>query len=133
MARNTQIRKCSINASVMEYPYDCIEDECCGYTIKDIQRPILVDEELADAGDFPKNIAEHFWVSEGNNDTAPWHSIGVLTNGNYFYYTASCDYTGFDCQGEMRLFVSSSYANLIEHALDQEVYRKYLAETAAFN
>lgn len=129
MSRNTAIRKHVSDTAAMEYPY-AFTNELNAYGVKDILRPIPVETGQADAGDFPKNIHEHFWISEGERDGRPWHSIGLLKNGNYFYYTASCDYTGFDCQGEMRLYVSASYANIIKHALSDEVYRQYLKETS---
>ena len=76
-----------------------------------------MDEEPCDAGDFPKNIAEYYWIHEGKRDEETWHLLCRLKNGCYAYYRASCDYTGFDCQGMMQLFVSRSAQRIFEEAM----------------
>lgn len=115
----------------MTYPYSYI-DEFNGphsnYPITAILYPILVETEAerADPGDFPKNIQEHFWVRVGENDGDSWLSAGQLTNGAYFYYSGGCDYTGFDCQGGMNLWVSKSWKNIVDHAMTEEEYELYI-------
>jgi len=37
-------------------------------------------------------------MDEGENDEEPWIIYGKLKNGEWFYLTAGCDYTGWDCQ-----------------------------------
>jgi hypothetical protein len=114
--------------AVMDYPYTYIDDEYQEhYSLDEIRRPILVEAEgvQADAGDFPKNIQEHFWVRVGENDGDSWLSVGLLTNGNYFFYEGGCDYTGFDCSGGMSLWVSKSWENIVDHAFTEEVYELY--------
>ncbi len=117
----------------MEYPYSCIgpenESDCWGYGIDEIRREILIEEEEADAGDFPHNIAEHFWIREGCHDGDEWMACGLLTNGNYFFYTGGCDYTGFDCQGFMQLWVSESWKNIVDHAMTEKEYNLYVEQT----
>jgi len=107
----------------MEYPYSFIGSY---YEVSEILRPIPVDIEQADAGTFPSNIREHLWIEEGENDGRPWKALGRLENGNYFFYTASCDYTGFDCQGMMRLWVSHTFDNILFHAMTEEERSAYL-------
>ena len=113
----------------MWYPYGYIEESTEGYyshyNLDAIRRPILVEPEQAPAGDFPHNIQEHFWIRLGENDGDSWISCGVLTNGNYFLFTGSCDYTGFDCQGGMNLWVSSSWQNIVDHGMGETIYRYY--------
>ncbi len=112
----------------MGYPYRFIGPED-GYTLESIRRGILVEKEESAAGDFPHTIREHFWIRGGEHDGDSWISCGELDNGNYFFYTASCDYTGFDCQGGMNLWVSSSWKNIIDHAMPEGHYKLYLEQT----
>lgn len=115
---------------IMEYPFSYIgRDEWgCDYALADIVRPIMVETEAeaADAGDFPKNIKDFFWVRGGERDGDSWLAAGQLTNDNYFFYTGGCDYTGFDCQGGMNLWVSKSWKNIVDHAMTQWDYETYL-------
>ena len=132
MSRNVNIRKMDGVKGwerTMLYPYSCIGDEWMAYRIEDIRRPILVEEKEADAGNFPTNIQEHFWIRPGENDGDDWLSCGVLNNGAYFFYTGGCDYTGFDCQGGMSLWVSNSWQNIVEHAMSEGEYELYLQQT----
>ncbi len=113
---------------IMVYPYSYINDEFeTRYDLKNILRDIYIEkkEDRAEVGDFPKNIRRHFWVSCGERDERPWISCGQLDNDAYFFYTGSCDYTGFDCQGGMRLWVSTSWKNIIDHAMSQGEYEQY--------
>ncbi len=114
----------------MRYPYQYIgyTNYQLRYTLDIIRKDILVEtvEERAEAGDFPKNIENHFWARCGENDEKPWISCGQLTNGAYFFYTGSCDYTGFDCQGGMCLWVSKSWKNIVDHAMTEQNYKDYL-------
>ena len=132
MSRSYTIRKMNgvhhLQGS-MAYPYSCIGDEWMAYRLDDIRRPIPVEQEQADAGDFPKNIQEHFWIRPGENDGDAWMACGVLTNGNYFFYTGSCDYTGFDCQGSMRLWISKLWQNIVDHAMSRADYGLYESQT----
>lgn len=133
MARSSVLRKMlGVQHAVgaMESPYLWVGDTEEGYGLEDIRRPIVTEEEAADVGDFPKNIAEHYWVRPGQNDGDSWLACGVLTNGAYFFFRGGCDLTGFGCQGGMSLWVSRSWANIVEHAMDQEEYELYLAQTA---
>ncbi len=89
-----------------EYPFSCInEDILYYYNLADITKG-FVDEEPVDAGNFPTNITDVYWIHEGENDGDAWECLCKLENGLYAYYRASCDYTGFDCQGEMELHLT---------------------------
>ena len=61
---------------------------------------------------------------DGENDGPSWEvicryqtSIGV----KYVYYTAWCDYTGFDCRGGADIYLCDNYQALIHHCVTQGV------------
>lgn len=116
------------NIKSLEYPFSFIqgigpyEDE--GYDINDmiIPMPGEPEEEL---GNFPNNIQKYLWVYEGANDEEPWLALVQLNNGNYAFYRGECDYTGFECQSLMELYVSKSLETLVRMAMTNEDYRKY--------
>ncbi len=97
--------------SVLDYPFSFIsvggmsaaEDDL--YYVKDFCRG-LIGEESCDPGSFPHNIVEFYWIHEGAHDEEAWACLCKLDNGYYAFYLARCDYTGFDCQGEMILYVA---------------------------
>ncbi len=70
-------------------------------------------EEPINMEEFPHNITEYYWIHEGENDEEAWHVICKTSNDAYVYYTASCDYTGFDCQGSMAMWASRDKQTLI--------------------
>lgn len=135
MSRSSVIRKMNgvqHAEACMLYPYNYIgeEDYGCDYALDNIRRSIMTEAAEADAGDFPQNIQEHFWIRPGQNDGDSWMACGVLSNGNYFFFTGGCDYTGFGCRGGMNLWVSSSWGAIVEHAMCQSDYDLYVENTA---
>ena len=40
-----------------------------------------------------------YYHQRGHNDAEAWCFIARMDDGMYVYFRASCDYTGFDCQG----------------------------------
>jgi hypothetical protein len=119
----------------MDYPFSQIsqksDDPYYYYDVAEILKPILVEtpEEKADPGPFPTNIQDYFWIQPGENEGQDWIACGTLTNGAFFFYKGWCDYTGFDCQGGMDLYVSKSWANIVNHAMIQDDYLKYMNQT----
>jgi hypothetical protein len=77
-------------------------------------------EKECGIGDFPKNIKRCYFIQEGENDGIPWNLLCYLDNGVYVYMSAWCDYTGFDCQGEIILWSSKKIQTLIDMALSNE-------------
>lgn len=106
------------NLKALEFPFMFINDMLKTFTVSEIVRG-FPDEEPCEVGDFPKNIAEYYWIHEGERDEETWHLLCRLDNGLYAYYYASCDYSGFDCQGMMRLFVSKNALRIFEEAMSQ--------------
>lgn len=111
------------NKKVLEYPFSYI-GYGTDYRVSGFQRG-LIDEAPLDCGDFPNNITQFFWISEGKNDERPWYCLCQLDNGIYAFYRAFCDYTGFDCQGGMQLFVSRDLRKLFYEGMtskERELY-----------
>jgi hypothetical protein len=111
-----------------DYPFAFFDDY--------FKRPIcpkrvpMESHQSYDVGNFPENIKTVFWCHEGENDEDGWSLLAQLENGLYIYFYAWCDYTGFDCQGGMELWASSSYENLIEYAISEYIYHEeYMKET----
>lgn len=44
------------------------------------------------------DVAEIIKADEGENDGSSWLAVGVLKDGRFFFLSAWCDYTGWDCQ-----------------------------------
>jgi hypothetical protein len=104
------------NTKALEYPFSFIGDKEYQYAVSDFCKGII-HEEPHDPGNFPLNIEEYYWIHEGKNDEESWYCLCKLDNGLYAFYSARCDYTGFDCQGEMRLCVSKDLSILFKYGL----------------
>jgi len=46
-----------------------------------------------------KQVVQVYYVVPGENDGANWTFLIKHKNGNFVFFDAGCDYTGFDCQG----------------------------------
>lgn len=130
-----------VDAGAVEYPLSCISKEGdeefnwgMEFHTKDFVEG-LIDEEEFDIGDFPKNIAEHYWVHEGHNDTDAWYLFCkiALPDGAdaYAFYRASCSFTGFDGQGTMKMIVSKDAKKLFYEGMTDGERRMLLAEKTA--
>lgn len=93
-----------------------------------VTRPIpgQPDEPI---GKFPSNIEHYYWIHEGVNDEEPWMCLCKLDNDVYVFYKGECDYTGFDCQGNMQIYASREPSVLLQMAMTTNEYNKYVAET----
>lgn len=95
-----------------------------------ILKPLVGQEEIVLADDaFPTEVAEYLWIHPGENDEEPWKAVGRLESGVHFFYKAECDYTGFDCQGGMELYVAKDLRTLIDLAMGIRDYDQWMAET----
>lgn len=109
----------NLNLKALEYPLSFINDKY--YSLESICTG-LIEEEPIEPGDFPNNIVEYYWIHEGENDgmgdDGTWHLLCKVMAEDlveaYVYYTASCDYTGFDCQGSMRMYISQNASALLD-------------------
>ncbi len=84
----------------------------------------------AEMDEFPNSVAEYLWVHEGEHDGESWLAIGHLACGKWFFFKAYCDYTGFDCQGDMKLYIVGEFADLIQMALGNSDYDLWIEQTA---
>ena len=137
MERNSELR---IGNSIGDYQY--VEP-----TLSDLDEPIeiLINDGYScdnvpmpglpeiDPGNFPYNVDKVLWSHEGEHDGEEWLMIALNKEGNYIFFKAACDYTGFDCQGFMKIYVCEKYKDLIKYALDEEDYRSYISETRKMN
>lgn len=108
--------------SELEYPFTSLLDPYGGYDMEPTPIPGQPEESI---GAFPKNIAEYYWCFGGTNDDAPWRCFCRLDTGVFVFYIASCDYTGFDCQGDMKVWASRDPSVLIQYAMSDEDYMLY--------
>ena len=67
---------------------------------------------FSEAGLDPTAIDFIYAADEGENDGASWICAGKLKEGDYFFLTAWCDYTGWDCQAGGELFTNKSKKEL---------------------
>jgi hypothetical protein len=78
--------------------------------------------------DLDNDIRVVYMYQEGEHDIKPWYFIGLIENTKgiyYVYYEADCDYTGFDCQGSMTLYISKYLDRIIRFALPENVRTKF--------
>lgn len=125
--RVTELRQQSdIRPEALEYPFLCLQQGYCGYEATPKSIP---GQESVDIGDFPNNIQHYYWIHEGINDEEPWMTLCRLTNGAYVFYKGECDYTGFECRGNMEMYSSMDPAILITYALSIRDYDAYIKDT----
>jgi hypothetical protein len=123
--------------SALEYPFSYIkgsENNCDGFAwgwdTNNFTEGVL-SEEKCDAGNFPNNIVEFYWIHEGHNDEDAWELLCKLDNGNFAFYSAWCDYTGFDCRGGMKLIVSKDLRRLFYDGMSESNREKCLKDKLA--
>ena len=125
------------DSAAFSYPFSCIssgeEDSWCPtYDTDDFCEGLLGEEKDGlSCGKFPGNIVEFYWLHEGHNDEDAWECLCKLDNGNFAYYTAWCDYTGFDCQGGMKIIVSKDLKRLFYEGLTERSRANCLKEKKA--
>jgi hypothetical protein len=93
----------------------------------------IIGETHQDCKNFPHCVTHYYWIHRGRNDEDSWRALFRYNNDNentmYGFYNGECDYTGFDCTGDMELYVSDRYDVLIEKALSDRDYSLYIEET----
>lgn len=122
--------KKDINEPALEYPLYYVQ-----YSLKFcpnmIRKPILIESvhERAKHNDFPDNVLEYFWINNEQNDGISWLCVGQLDTGPYFFFSAYCSTSGFEGNGDMSLYVSTSFKNIIEYGMEDDEYQAYISDT----
>jgi len=94
----------------MKVSYDWKEDFAFAVSIRDAHN---CSNESFDIDDVESIIAN----SEGENDGQPWLMVGTLKDGRYFFLSAWCDYTGWDCQAGGDAQVADTLESLIRFCM----------------
>lgn len=96
------------------YPLSCIGDP--SYELSSIFRPDIHNNLSVEHADhFPSSITGYLYYQIGHCDEESWILLGLLDNGLFFQFEASCDYTGFDCQGGMSLYLGRTLLEILDH------------------
>jgi hypothetical protein len=67
-----------------------------------------------------EDVTELYGIDDGENDGEDWICCGRLKDGRFFFLSAGCDYTGWDCQSCGYATVSNSKENLYEFGISPE-------------
>ena len=124
-------RQQSVNASWYDYPFSTIKDDSgyLNFGPSSIYTQLIGQPNTGrKIGNFPDNIKTYIWGREGENDEQSWLLLCQLDNGYYAYLEAWCDYTGFDCQGGMKLYCSKEPHILVEMAMDDTSRESYYSD-----
>ena len=113
-----------------DYPFSFINNGFNNYNLEDFTMTMFDKNFKSEKIDlqnikFPQDIIQVYWYDEGINDEKPWQFIGILKYKNYHlfvYYIGECDYTGFDCQGGMKMYISKSLTKILQNAIPISVY-----------
>jgi hypothetical protein len=105
-----------------------------GYSIDSIVEHIHTHTDIylgPDTFTFPDTIQEFYWISEGEPCKKPWVALGRLQNNIYFLYKAHMIMPSntFVNNGQMSLWVSTRYSDIIHFAMDSSIYKLYIEET----
>ena len=72
-----------------------------------------------------QDVDEVIYMEEGENDGASWIMFGKLDDGMFFFLTAGCDYTGWDCQAGGSSYVSRDKNKIIYNGMGVEDRRRF--------
>lgn len=67
-----------------------------------------------------EDVVEIIAKDEGENDGPDWIMLGKLRNGRYFFLSAGCDYTGWDCQAGGRAYIADTVEQLTQFAMNPD-------------
>lgn len=96
-------------ACAFEFAGDRTGDGYC-YDNADGSMPFDIDtNKPSEEPVMREHVVEIFGIIDGEHDGENWKLFGALRNGRYFYLSAGCDYTGWDCKSSGECLVSSSF------------------------
>lgn len=91
--------------------------------------PILGWE--GDASGFTReDVAEILAIDDGCNDEESWVGLFRLKDGRYAFLSASCDFTGWDCQAGGHAFVGGDLESMVRYGLGAEDRERLKAQLA---
>ena len=116
-----------------------------GFSVESILRKLHLQSilHLGEFPDtFPNTIAHYYWIkTTTNTHSMNWVALGKLNSGLYFLYTAHCKnmprafgqplVNGVAQGGQMNLWASMRFSDIIHFAMSQDQYEQYLNETDA--
>lgn len=87
--------------------YDAMPDKSTAQWVVGESGPGLIPFGVDD-------VEEVLAFADGAKDEESWLMLGKTSGGLFFYMTAWCDYTGWDCQSGGSIYVSRSKERLLE-------------------
>ena len=139
--------------AAFQYPFNSCplpENDEEGWCHTHLEERPIPHAPAAPVGDFPHhNIKRWIWSAAGKNDEEPWEALVELEEVEWEYDTdeekaakkehnkaprfafffAWCDYTGFDCQGDAFVTVARDIPTLIQFAMGEAAYKRYIKGT----
>ena len=117
-----EMRAQDFNWDEFEYPIESLKEYNGDWKFG----PVMDEEEI-----YEKKKEDELLMCEkfetvylfqvGEKDGDPWIFFVKHQNGYYIYFYASCDYTGFDCQGGGTVEYGLSWKNMWNFGLTDEV------------
>jgi len=91
--------------------------------------PPFLPSKFADVKDVavPDDIVNVYWHFYEQHGGEWWALLGQFRNGAYFYYRASCCYTGFDADGQMHFWLAETLDDAVYFGMDEYSRRQWLA------
>ena len=115
-----QVRGYEHPYNAADYEDENIEQGCHDndYRLESIVRP-MPGVDAAPLGDFPNNIQDYFWLNDGKNDEHPWYLLARLDNGTFVFLAASCNYSGFECTGQIVVYAATDLQALYDNGMPE--------------
>jgi hypothetical protein len=90
--------------------------------VSDIRPADPTDQTISLASFCTAEIASILVSVEGENDGDYWMMIGTLKDGRWFFLSAGCDYTGWDCQAGGTVFVAPDEGTLMQFGVSAQEF-----------
>jgi hypothetical protein len=67
-----------------------------------------------------EDVVKIIGISEGENDGADWLCAGKLKDSRWFFLSAGCDYTGWDCLAGGQAIIAKTKRKLLQFGVSKE-------------
>ncbi len=67
-----------------------------------------------------EDVIKIIGISKGENDELNWLCAGKLKDGRWFFLSAGCDSTGWDCQAGGQAIVTKTKKELLRYGISKE-------------